>query len=166
MYLTIWRHGEAGSAVTDRKRELTNQGTDDIGFGCHQFHNLCEQRGLPHPDLILYSEWVRTVQTADILASAFSHAALERSNALIPGRRPGDVDAELELRQAQDTPQHIVLVSHQPLVSALIDYYLADAGKVPSLVPGGLTTLELEVIGAGCATLVFCAQPPEYEAWV
>lgn len=166
MYLTIWRHGEAGSAVTDRKRELTNQGTDDIGFGCHQFHNLCEQRGLPHPDLILYSEWIRAAQSADILASAFSHAALEQCDALIPGRRPADVDTALELRLAQKAPDHMVLVSHQPLVSVLVDHYLADAGKVPPLVPGGLATLELEMIGAGCATLVFCAQPPEFEAWV
>ena len=32
MIVTIWRHGEAGRAISDRKRELTGRGTDDIGW--------------------------------------------------------------------------------------------------------------------------------------
>lgn len=164
MFVTIWRHGEAGSAVTDRMRELTDQGRDDIGFACQQFHAHCEARGIPHPDLVLYSEWVRTAQTKDIVAGAFSHVRTQRSAALIPGCRPGDVDSELEvLYSSEDQPAHLILVSHQPLVSALVDYYLGESGRVPPLSPGGLVTLSLEIPAAGCATLVFSAQAPLYE---
>lgn len=167
MILTIWRHGEAGSAATDRLRELTDRGTEDVSFGCHQFHNLCEARGIPHPELLLYSEWVRTTQTAEIIGLAFNHAAGERCSALIPGRRPGDVETEL-MRRLADAPshKHLLLVSHQPLVSSLVDYLLGEVSAVPPLIPGGLATLEMEVPGAGCASLCFSAQPPNYEALV
>ena len=165
MFVTIWRHGEAGSAVTDRMRELTDQGRDDIGFACQQFHAHCEASDIPHPDLVLYSEWVRTAQTKDIIATAFSHVRTRHSAALIPGCRPGDVDRELEgLFSSEDTPAHLILVSHQPLVSALIDYYLGEYGYVSPLSPGGLATLSLETPAAGCGTLAFSAQPPLYEA--
>lgn len=165
MILTIWRHGEAGSAATDRLRELTDRGREDISFGCHQFHTQCEARGIAHPELLLYSEWVRTTQTADIIGLAFNHAPTERCAALIPGMRPLDVETAL-LDRVQQAPslQHILLVSHQPLVSSLIDYLLGDYGLVPPLVPGGVATLEMTVPTAGCASVQFSAQPPGYEA--
>jgi phosphohistidine phosphatase SixA len=165
MIVTIWRHGEAGSAATDRLRELTDRGTEDIGFGCHQFHKLCEAADIPHPELLLYSEWVRTTQTADIIGMAFNHAAREKCAALTPGRRPADVETAL-IGSLQSSPelQHALLVSHQPLVSSLVDYLLGDYGLVAPLAPGGLATLEMEVPAAGCASLRFSAQPPNYEA--
>ena len=96
-------------------------------------------RDLPAPDLILYSEWSRTTETADIIAAAFSHASLRRESALIPGSGVAAVDSVLEaLLSATNRPEHLVLVSHQPLVSSLIDYYLGDPGRVEPLSPGGL----------------------------
>ena len=164
MILTIWRHGAAGSAATDRQRELTSIGRDDVGFGCHRFFEHCSTRDLPHPDLILYSEWLRTTETADIIAGAVSLAALLGSSALIPGSSVAAVDARLEpLFAAGISPAHLVLVSHQPLVSALVDYFLGDRGLVEPLSPGGLACLQLDVAAAGCASLVFSAQPPQYE---
>ncbi len=163
MYLTIWRHGQAGSAASDRQRELTSVGSDDIGFGCHRFHELSLSRGIEHPDVILYSEWVRTTQTAEILAAAFSQAHRSACQALLPGRTVEDVDRELDTRFASEPPRHLLLVSHQPLVSALVGHYLGDASRAPSLVPGGMATLELEVLAPACATLLFSAQPPSYE---
>ena len=167
MIVTIWRHGEAGSAFTDRERELTGRGTDDVGFGCQQFHEVCNERGLPHPDLILHSAWVRTTQTADIIASAFTHSERRASNSLIPGCTPADVDSVLDqLFSDRAQPVHLVLVSHQPLVSRLADHYLDNSGRVPSLSPGGLVTLALEVPAIGCGQLLFWALPPGYEAHV
>ena len=161
MYVTIWRHGEAGTAASDRLRQLTPIGRDDVGFGCHQFHNHCESRGIPHPHIIWYSRWLRTTQTAEILASAFNHAQLQTHDALIPGSVPGRVDAAL---QALDTETHVLLVSHQPLVSLLVDHYIGEHGRVPPLAPGGQATIEMAVAAAGCGTLCFSTQPPEYEA--
>ena len=165
MILTIWRHGEAGRAPTDRQRELTDRGRDDIAFGCHRFHDTCTERGLPHPGRVLHSSWVRAVQTADIIGSAFSHAAREPFEALIPGMSERDVDAALQAL-GECSEEHLLLVSHQPLVSRLVDHYLGERGRVPMLNPGGLASLDLTAPAAGCASLLFWALPPEYEAHV
>jgi phosphohistidine phosphatase len=165
MIVTIWRHGEAGKAVSDRLRELTVTGTDDVGFGCHQFHDTCHARGIPHPELVLHSAWVRTTETADIIASAFTHASVRPIKALQPGGTIQAVDSALaEITASDPKLGHVVLVSHQPLVSYLVDYYLGGIGRVPSLPPGGLVTLDLPVPAADCGQLLFWALPPEYEA--
>jgi phosphohistidine phosphatase len=167
MIITIWRHGEAGRAITDQQRELTGQGKDDISFGVHQFAQQCQLRGIVEPDLLLYSPWIRTTQTAEIISPAFNHAAMEPEEGLIPGASPADVDAALERVGANaELARHIVLVSHQPLVSRLIDYYLGEWGMVPSLCPGSFAVLEAEVAAAGSASLCFWAMPPEYEAGI
>ena len=167
MIVTVWRHGEAGQAFNDRRRELTERGTDDIGFACQQFHRACEARQLPHPQLILHSPWVRTTQTAEILDAAFTHAALRAHPALQPGAGTPQVDTLLEqFLLAPQCPEHLVLVSHQPLVSRLVDHYLGERGRVPALSPGGLAVLTLEAATAGGAGLLFWALPPEYEAGI
>ena len=163
MIVTIWRHGEAGRAISDCQRELTGRGTDDIGYGCHQFHDICSARDIPHPQLILHSEWVRTTQTADIIATAFTHAGKRRERTLVPGSDVRDVDRTLQSLLDSDAPEHLLLVSHQPLVSRLIDHYLADPGRVPALSPGGLASLRLESAARGCGELLFWALPPDYE---
>ena len=167
MIVTIWRHGEAGNAISDRLRELTGNGADDVAFGCHQFHNACAVRDIPNPGLILHSGWVRTTQTAEIIASAFTHADRRPLTALQPGGTVALVDAALStLIDAHETPEHVVLVSHQPLVSYLVDHNLEEQGRVPSLSPGGLVTLGLEVPARACGQLLFWALPTEYEAGI
>ncbi len=167
MIVTIWRHGEAGSAASDRQRPLTDSGTDDVAFGCHRCHDICTEHGLPAPGVVLHSSWLRTTQTADIIASAFTHATMAPSQALIPGSDPGLVERVLSGFTAGDAePDHVVLVSHQPLVSRLVDHLLGDRGRVPALTPGGFATLRLEVPAAGCGELLFWALPPAYEAHV
>lgn len=165
MIVTIFRHGQAGDGTPDRARELTGTGEDDVGFGAHRLHEACDDRQLPAPDLILHSPWVRTTQTAEILAGAFTHADVQSSTALQPGSNTSHVDAALDDLQVNGpTPQHALLVSHQPLVSMLVDHYTGQPGSVPGLSPGGLAALELEAAGAGCARTLFWALPPEYEA--
>lgn len=165
MIVTIWRHGEAGGAITDRLRELTGQGLDDIGFGCTRFHEICHGRGVPHPGMILYSPWLRTTQTAEIIDSAFSHASLRELDALQPGSDCAAVDTALALlTQDESCPEHLVLVSHQPLVSRLVDHYLGEAASVPPLSPGALATLTMDIPARACARLLFWSMPPAYEA--
>lgn len=167
MILTIWRHGEAEHAPTDRERELTDQGFDDVGFGCRQFHAALDARDMPPPQLILCSPWVRTVQTAKVVASAFTHASLREHEALRPDGTVKAVEsALLALDDAGTVSAHIVLVSHQPLVSRLAEHFLQARGLVPSLCPGSLVTLSLATPAAGCGTLNFWAMPPEYQAGI
>lgn len=163
MILTIWRHGEAANAVIDRTRELTGIGNDDIYMGCQRLRHYCEKLSLPMPQLLLFSEWIRTRQTAAIIASQFTEATQEPCDALIPGCSPGDVDDAINALLAERPHvAHAVLISHQPLVSVLADYYLGTTGSVAALVPGGLVTVELDVVAPDCAKLHFCAQPPNY----
>lgn len=163
MILTIWRHGEAERGARDRLRELTDAGRDDIGFGCRQFHRACSSRDIPQPDAILYSPWVRTTQTAEIISGTFIHARARIETALRPGSDIAAVDAALSGFE-EAAPAHILLVSHQPLVSRLADHYLEEAAQAPPLAPGGLVTLSMDTVGPGCGRLRFWAMPPEYEA--
>lgn len=165
MILTIWRHGQAGSAPTDRERELTLLGREQLVSGARQYHRACQAAGLPLPVLLMHSPWLRTTQTARIVSSELENVPLNSCDHLAPGRQPGDVTGLLaELLENPGHPEHVCLVSHQPLVSRLIDHLSGDTGRVPPLVPGGLAILELDVPEPGCARNVFWAMPPLYEA--
>lgn len=163
MIITIVRHGEAGSAVRDRDRELTDNGTDDVSFGSHQLRDLCLDKSLPMPDTILYSAWRRTTQTAEILAAAFT-VSVNANDALLPGHSIADVDNALTTLPPGIS--HCVLVGHQPMVSELVDYYLDSNGRVPVLSPGGLVSIRLEFAAKACGELLFWAVPPEYKGYV
>jgi len=165
MILTIWRHGTAAEGEDDRLRELTDAGRDDVGFGSHRFHEACITNNIPHPHTILHSPLVRTSQTAEIIAVAFTHASVRAVEALQPGNKPAAVDESVSRFIDVHMPQqHIVLVSHQPLVSHLVEYYLGDVRSLPFLAPGGLVSLSLDVLAPVCGRLLFWALPPEYEA--
>jgi len=165
MLLTIWRHGEAGDAASDRERELTRRGVDDVTRGARRFCEVLDRRDLPAPDAIWHSPWRRTTQTAAILADAFPRAAVERCAAVQPGATIAGVEAALQpLFSATPAPEHLLLVSHQPLVSRLAEHFLGASTVVPGLSPGSCVVLALDVPAAACATLVFWALPPDYEA--
>jgi phosphohistidine phosphatase len=167
MIVTILRHGEAGSASIDAERELTPQGIDDIGFAGQQFHSACEARQLASPDLIRHSGWLRTTETADIFAGAWPSCLSLPAQALQPD---GDVfGVTILLQGLQDThpdAAHVLLVSHQPLVSQLADYYLGVANSVPALSPGGLFSFNMDVPACNGGSLLFWALPPEYQAGI
>ena len=162
MILTVWRHGEAGRAATDFERALTDKGRDDIGFGAAQFHKYCASRNLPHPDQIRVSPLVRTQQTAELVSAAFTGA-----NGLVDDRiqSGAGVAHALELMQEaldDGRVKHLLLVSHQPLVSRLIDALLGDPGRVAPLTPGGFAVLTLDAAARGYADLNFWCLPPDY----
>jgi len=166
MILTIWRHGQAGSASSDRLRELTATGRADLALAAPQFQRACDARSLPQPSCLLHSAWLRTTQTAGIIAQALDITDLGTDGALLPSGSVRAVDASLaEVFDSSQLPKHLLLVSHQPLVSQLVNHYLGETGgRVPPLSPGGLTTLSLEAPAGNCAQLLFWALPPHYEA--
>lgn len=167
MIATIVRHGQAGSAATDAQRRLTTAGRVDIQSASQQLLRSCATRGIPAPDLILYSAWQRTTETAVILAGLFVDAKVEAEASLLPGGRAKEVtEALFRLQQGRSSPAHVVLVSHQPLVSVLADYYLSVPHHAPGLPPGGMVCLDLEVPAPGCGNLLFWALPPEYQAGI
>lgn len=161
MLLTVWRHGEAGPGSPDRSRTLTEQGALDIEHGGRAFVARLQHAGLPLPSLVLFSRWLRTTQTAEGLCRALPGVAIDRLEALIPDSDAADVDNALV--DYADREAHIVLVSHQPLVSALIDRCLGTRGEVPALAPGAYAVLETPLVAPGCATLLWWSAPPDYQ---
>ena len=164
MLVTIWRHGEAGAAATDRERQLTPHGREDVTRGAARFVLHCEAGGFALPGTVHYSPWLRTTQTAEILAAGVCDHRSMALKALQPGSDTDRVDAELCALGAElDFEGHVLLVSHQPLVSYLADYYLGARGLVPALPPGGQVTLAMDYPAQGGASLKFWAFPPDYE---
>ena len=99
---------------------------------------------------------------AESLVSGAFVALWDSARAVLAGRR----SVEAALVAATDkigAPRHVVLVTHQPLVSELVDHFLGAGNAVPSLTPGGFASLELDLPAPACATLVFWAVAPEYE---
>jgi phosphohistidine phosphatase len=164
MIVTIWRHGTAEEGAYDRLRNLTRAGRDDIAQGCRQFQRYCKLRDIAPFSTIRHSPFVRTTQTAGIIAGAFTDAQMTAESSLQPGSALSDVDDLLYALAADTAVQHAVLVSHQPLVSQWVEHCLGDAARVPLLPPGGLVTLSFDVVAPSCATLLFWAFPPSYEA--
>lgn len=148
----------------DFERTLTSKGRDNISLGARKFCESLLNRNLPEPSLILYSQWLRTTQTAQIVSSRLPHASLESTESLAPGATQSDVNTALSSILARDRiVEHVMLVSHQPLVAELADYYLGYPNSVPGLSPGALFTIEIEVPAQDCAALLFWAAPPNYE---
>ncbi len=164
MIITIWRHGEAGEAAQDEARELTPPGERDVLAGAHALRSICERKGLAQPDQLWYSRWCRTEQTARIICEVFPAATSRSAVALIPGASPSRVEQALAgIWDARMAPKHLVLVSHQPLVSQLVDFFTGERGAVPHHPPGGLVTLSMESPSAVGAGLLFWAFPPLFE---
>ena len=163
MWVTIWRHGEAGAATIDRERQLTDRGRVDLQRGAECFLAHCSDSELPVPDTVYYSPWRRTMQTAGLLTRALGAGAQSPLPALQPGSIVAAADAALvDLFANTDHNGHLLLVSHQPLVSQLTDFYLGTRGQVPVLPPGGQVTLDVDYPAPGSALLKFWMFPPEY----
>jgi phosphohistidine phosphatase len=164
MIVTLWRHAQAADGKIDRLREITVSGRDDVVSGCHRFEEACSARRIMLPGHILHSPLVRTTQTARIIAAACSHATVIPERALQPGGDADAVDDALhQLSDATAGKSHVVLVSHQPLLSHLVGHYLGAGNSVPFLTPGAWVTLSVAAPAIPGARLLFWALPPEYE---
>lgn len=167
MILTIWRHGEAAQASDDCLRELTPTGIKNIEHGAHRLSEICARKILPLPERLWHSRWQRTTQTAQLIKDQFTNISSCPENALIPGRTPAQLEPVLErIWYSPLRPEHLVLVSHQPLVSALADFLCGQRGVVPFMPPGGFATLSVDAPAAVGAGLLFWSFPPAYEAGV
>jgi phosphohistidine phosphatase len=122
MDLYILRHGLAGSREVwtglDAERPLTGKGRS---------RSRAAARGLARLgvalDIILTSAYLRAAETAQLTAAEL-HAPVEEVQALEPGRlRRG----YRELLQRYDEDASVMLVGHEPDLSALIGTLIAGA---------------------------------------
>jgi phosphohistidine phosphatase len=152
--LTLWRHGEAGSAATDEARALTARGRDEVVAMAQDYVAWAGESALAPVSLLLHSPYRRTVETAALLGELLGPGSLKAGPSLAPGAYP-----EAFSENDYTGHEHIVMVSHQPLVSQAIALWSDDATLAP-LAPGGYSTLKITCLARGGATLLrHCPDP-------
>lgn len=166
MKLFILRHGDAEVyASSDDKRQLTTQGRRNVTETAKKYTQ--ELRAVSN---IFVSPYVRAQQTADIVASSFSSENTAQANAfsmatvdfITPNAPPQTAINELFSWQEQMPSGDILLISHQPLVGYLISLFCQrkpNFGGGYPMSPASMACLEMDVIAAGCAELVFLHNP-------
>ena len=137
MLLTLWRHGEAAYSRPDFQRQLTERGVQHVRATVGLFRSLCQQHGLSLPTVCTHSPYIRTQQTATLIASELNLSDVVSQELLAPGHNDyllGDYLSE--------ESGHQLVVGHQPYLSQLIDVW-CDTSAHTSLSPSGFAIIEL-----------------------
>lgn len=150
MLVTVWRHGEAGSAARDVDRTLTEHGVSHVTATAELFKNWCHRRGVIVPSICTHSPLVRTRQTAALLHDALSFSTTNECEKLAPGHV--DYVQGLFLESNCD---HQLVVGHQPYLSHLINVW-CDSVAHASLHPSGFATMQVALASRGGAELLHC----------
>jgi phosphohistidine phosphatase len=146
--VNVWilRHGQAApQARTDSERELTAKGREEV------LHSAAHLMGQPLQRIVA-SPYVRAQQTAELVRQTLGFSgSIVTVPWLTPDSNPRRVLDELEAYNAED----VLLVSHQPLVGALIG--LAVHGSVQqaeTMHTASLAHLEADLPLAGAMQLM------------
>jgi phosphohistidine phosphatase len=120
MQLMIMRHGEAeASFQNDAARNLTTRGFIEAQKAGVWLRDTVEQI-----DMALVSPYVRAQQTFDMVSSVVDVSRSETNHQIVPSGTPSTVhdyvDAILDMN---NDVQSLLLVSHMPLVSYLLDNF-------------------------------------------
>ena len=151
MLLTLWRHDEAAYSRPDSQRPLTERGVQHVRATVGFYRSLCQQRGLGRPIVCTHSPYVRTKQTASLIASELSLSEVLSRELLAPGQTnyvSGDYLSE--------ESGHQLVIGHQPYLSQLIDVW-CDTAAHTSLSPGGFAIIELNAPCRGGGELLYHA---------
>lgn len=160
MKLYLLRHGEAAAPgdsryANDADRPLTSKGIRRIKQLAHRLRGL----GVAF-EVICSSPLVRARETAEIVERGLRlHSRLELTDHLAP---TGDFDGLIaQVNHIRPQPDAVLLVGHEPYLSALISRLCAGGQSLAlNLKKGGLCRLEVETLRAGrCATLEWLLSP-------
>ncbi len=129
------RHGEAASmAATDDVRPLTRTGLDQSRRAA-----LSLKEKTLTLDLILASPLLRAQQTASEVTSIFP-LVVETSDLITPESSPRGIIEYLEERFTTGSQPTVLLISHQPLASLLIEYL---TGEIVSMSTANIAGIQL-----------------------
>ena len=151
MLLTLWRHGEAVYSRLDSQRQLTERGVQHVRATVGLYRSLCLQRGLGMPTVCTHSPYVRTKQTASLIASELSLPDVVSQELLAPGQ-PDYVSGDY----LSEESGHQLVVGHQPYLSQLIDVW-CDTSAHTSVSPSGFAIIELTAPCRGGGELLYHA---------
>jgi len=161
MNIYLLRHGLAGESgsgnyASDADRPLTSEGEQKLW----KISDAMRVLGLKF-DLILSSPYVRTRQTAQIVAEAFkAKDKLEFSRTLEPDGDQAELIKMLNRRNASDS---LLLVGHEPYLSSLISMLISGDGRASVVMKkGGLCKLSADSLKYGrCASLRWLLSPKQ-----
>ena len=164
MELYILRHAIAVARETegfrhDSDRPLTEAGRSKLRRVVRGMNSL----GLSF-DLILTSPYLRARQTAEIVAKEMgAEKKLERTPHLAPD---GDPRALIrQITSASTAGERILLVGHEPCLSALISILVSGDERTPiTMKKAGLCKVTAQTLRYGrCATLEWLLTPAQME---
>ncbi|MFT5161949.1 MAG: phosphohistidine phosphatase [Alteromonadaceae bacterium] len=137
----IMRHGEAQMvAANDQSRKLTANGVAEV-----KQNALWLKQQVAGFDLVLASPYIRAQQTQQIVCDIVeTPTRLETLDDLIPEGSAENVhdyvDAAIQLYH----PQNILLVSHMPLVSYLVEEFTFEHAS-PIFPTAGIAHIQYEI---------------------
>ena len=155
MRVWILRHGEAERETRhDPDRALTERGKSDAKAAGELL-----AKEISNELIIFASPYKRAQQTARAALKALPQLNIVTAGWLQPEADPQEVLKQLDKLSAHE----ILLVSHQPLVSALAGVLISgDYRDGPPMHTASLLELKLKHIGAGCAQLVSLRHAPDF----
>ena len=114
----IMRHGDAQPyASSDSMRELTGRGIAEV-----EKNGLWLRQQVKSFDLVLVSPYVRAQQTQQLVCDLMeAPTKLEVFNDLVPEGNVENVHDYVDAAISLDHPKNILLVSHMPMVSYLVE---------------------------------------------
>lgn len=145
MELFILRHGEAEPRVTtDEVRQLTDKGRADVA---RMIKSSLEDLGkLTH---IWVSPLMRAQQTADIAASLIGDMEPYTTELLSPEADPQLLFNQLQLSECEG----LLLVSHQPLVSKILDALCGTERGYHDMATSSLACVDIDIMAADMGKL-------------
>lgn len=154
MDLILLRHAIAVKGTPDSQRQLSKKGRERF----HEYAKLIAKLINSRP-VIFSSPYVRTWQTAQILASHWPHLKIKKLESLKPGQHPRSL---LSFLQKNSAKKCVVLVGHEPDLSLLAGFLLFRQNRsLCELKKGGIIIIEINSGQRG--TLKCCLQPAQYK---
>ena len=143
MQLYILRHGIAENVKpggSDPDRALTAEGKKKL----REILRTVEKAGVA-PELMISSPYVRAMETAVIAAEVlgYKHNVLQ-TTVLIPSTDPKPVWEEIRIHRSAAS---LMLVGHEPLLSALAAYLLGAPSVSIDVKKGAIIRIDIETFG-------------------
>jgi phosphohistidine phosphatase len=147
MLISLVRHGAAEEGSPDADRNLSAQGLVQSQTVAKKFKLYA-----PEVDKAMMSPYQRAKQTAAVYREVFPSLSFEESEAIAPNADVYDLMQVIE----QSGNRHLLMVSHNPLLSRLLSLMLD--GTTESMRPfptSKLVCIEMDVIAPGCGELQY-----------
>ncbi len=141
MTVYFLRHGvaERQSPGGDRARKLTDEGKDELR---RVFASV--KHAQVKPELVLASPYVRATETARLAVEELElEESLSLAKALVPESTPADLWNEIRMHSVDS----VLVVSHEPLLSATIAWVLGSSKEIVQFPPAGLVAIEFASTG-------------------